>query len=1121
MLPDMENLSDTERQHIQNVLEKAEQRTPYVIRMSLPHQMTGRTESSERISLAPSQNSQDEDYDQQIRSIEDAIRRVEKRAKSDEEERAQDSTKPLDIEDLSAEIDLTAITAREINAAKDALRGGDHREPLPIPQQRKESQKAKESSSRRSSIGGFKSLFGKATQAMMSAKDALSAEVEKDPKDKAGPSSSASLAATGELTAEELEHIRKIAILAEQDMNNTYPMRNSSPSLHTDSEETRQSAIAAPTQKRQTDAIAVSAGNVHTDARLQETSGSSTAELTQEELDHINRIAEMAMGEEFGSRSEIQPRIPAPSSAENPSTTSASVPRLISITSFGTKTLKGVMVPSSAENPSTTSASVPRLISITSHGDNALNSTTQHLILPGQNDQLTQEELEHINRINQLAFQEENIHDGSAETLKQPNAIEPLTELTQEELDHIARITQMAAENGDFVPTPSKPYSSQTGSIVNEKPIAVATDSYSKSVKQTPSASALPNEDLAANEGQPSPRKFTSEQIPEFRSQLQSKPLASFFGVKAFTGFGSKTFKNAMQKAEEAKNALEDLTTNKSGAKLRPHSASITTISTSHFQEFPDNSMDLTKEELDHIKQVTEMAAQEETLLKTSSTVAGQDELTEDLHHIERKTAMAQEDEIISNPVVAQQGELTQDEIDHIKRITELAMKDEAFAAEPSISSTYGLTQEELDHINRVALEAAQDGDEHLTFPHPSAIKTGDELTQEELAHIAYVNQLADQDVRSPIISEITEGRVSFHEEPSQNIPRAQPALSYLQETSFGSFGLKTFKNVLHKSEAVKNLLDDVSAGIRRDSVSNIETQPAMGTKLASAVAYSQPTQEQLDNSKHVAELALQTETEVTLEEHPAAIEYSPEENLKMIPVEDDEETGESVTEGVVEQFSPTSSHDSSQDRQRTTSKKSGEFDILSIPEMMNTPNLSKWYEEQLSFMRESIADEENEELTRDEEQLPEMQESVTEHVETIKYPYFVSEAEELKAEKVVYMTGVEQLHLKGIHNRTNSNTQYATKADRNARNGYSIVRITKPSIVATTRGRTQEAGIDRTSSGGMLDSSQGGRFRLSGFGKFASGALGKAAALFHHMLGWAASLCALWPREVPSPLSS
>ncbi|KAL6738636.1 hypothetical protein Aduo_012163 [Ancylostoma duodenale] len=48
------------------------------------------------------------------------------------------------------------------------------------------------------------------------------------------------------------------------------------------------------------------------------------------------------------------------------------------------------------------------------------------------------------------------------------------------------------------------------------------------------------------------------------------------------------------------------------------------------------------------------------------------------------------------------------------------------------------------------------------------------------------------------------------------------------------------------------------------------------------------------------------------------------------------------------------------------------------------------------------------------------------------------------------------------------------------------------PSIVATTRGRTQ-AGIDRTSSGGMLDSSQGGRFRLSGLGKFASGALGKA----------------------------
>ncbi|KAK6027846.1 hypothetical protein OSTOST_06126 [Ostertagia ostertagi] len=42
-------------------------------------------------------------------------------------------------------------------------------------------------------------------------------------------------------------------------------------------------------------------------------------------------------------------------------------------------------------------------------------------------------------------------------------------------------------------------------------------------------------------------------------------------------------------------------------------------------------------------------------------------------------------------------------------------------------------------------------------------------------------------------------------------------------------------------------------------------------------------------------------------------------------------------------------------------SQKSSGFDIRSIPEMVNKPNLSQWYEEQLSFMKESIADEEDE----------------------------------------------------------------------------------------------------------------------------------------------------------------
>uniref|UniRef100_A0A7I4YQ61 DNA translocase FtsK n=1 Tax=Haemonchus contortus TaxID=6289 RepID=A0A7I4YQ61_HAECO len=87
MLPDMENLSDAERQHIQNVLEKAEHRTPYMITVPLSHQQTARTESfqsSEGISIAVSRNSLDDGYDTQIRNIDDAIRKMEQRAESEQ-----------------------------------------------------------------------------------------------------------------------------------------------------------------------------------------------------------------------------------------------------------------------------------------------------------------------------------------------------------------------------------------------------------------------------------------------------------------------------------------------------------------------------------------------------------------------------------------------------------------------------------------------------------------------------------------------------------------------------------------------------------------------------------------------------------------------------------------------------------------------------------------------------------------------------------------------------------------------------------------------------------------------------------------------------------------------------
>ncbi|KAE9419918.1 hypothetical protein Angca_000451, partial [Angiostrongylus cantonensis] len=78
MLPDMTNISPTERQHIQRVLMKAEQRIPYVIGKPLPRQLTSRTESvhsPEPIQL-PVLNAEDTS-NIHVNSVDDAAKEVE------------------------------------------------------------------------------------------------------------------------------------------------------------------------------------------------------------------------------------------------------------------------------------------------------------------------------------------------------------------------------------------------------------------------------------------------------------------------------------------------------------------------------------------------------------------------------------------------------------------------------------------------------------------------------------------------------------------------------------------------------------------------------------------------------------------------------------------------------------------------------------------------------------------------------------------------------------------------------------------------------------------------------------------------------------------------------------
>ncbi|RCN45436.1 hypothetical protein ANCCAN_08513 [Ancylostoma caninum] len=1092
ILPDMDNLSETERQHIQNVLEKAEQRTPYVIRTPLPHQMTARTESSEQISLNLSQNSQDDDYDTQIRSIEDAIRKVEKRTKSEEKEDVaqQDSSKPLEIRDIDTEIDLTAVTSREIKAA---LQEAAAQEPLVASSQKKES---REESSRKSSVGssmsGIKSFFGKASQAVMGARDALSTDVQKSSVDE---SKASAVASSGELTAEELEHIQKIARLAEQEMNVPYPVRMGAEApSHKIVHEEKDTVHPTSDFRVHSAEIAKPAP-----PSVPPTTSSQTTEITQEELEHINRITQMAMREDaglderdqmHGSISSVSARPKASpvtmSTDKQPSSSSSSLFQFKPLTGFGMRAFKNVI--NKAEEAKQTLEGM----TLQKTDEPAKPESPRSTIRDETPAQLTQEELDHINRINELAMQEEGsvVDSGRAaprepevsfsmattsEVTKQPStpfASQPqqtysasgTSELTQEELDHINRITQLAVQDeasstpliipqhradadsrrdfqkttGPSVLVPSEPRKTELGraedtdgmilksdragqidapvefkptgvcSVVEEtsqltqeelehiariNQMAIEAEAQLggpilKSQRAPPTAQAV--EEATTRRSSTTKSLFGRSSTPEQprETQTQPKTTTSSFGMKPFTGFGLKTFKEVMHKAEEAKSAFGDLTASKS--MKRPESGQVIqqsgAISPSRSVSSRDDVDELTQEELDHINRITQMAIQDGADQFPAQVAPMPPQVRPPQATIDRVKEGAREALIPEVPVEFKSTSdetvrLTQEELDHIARVNQMAMEAEAQLAAPTQPHRASVMQQEIEQVSgsRAPMQMAVD----------------DQLTQEELDHIALIAQLADQD-QGALIPASSMGTTRI---PSEEVTRIQqqPASPLLQTSPFGGFGLKTFKNVKSKAEIAKSMLGNVSATVRG--------QPTEVTApVAESITEKKPalegapglTQEKLDHISRVTELALQEERELTLQEHPHIVPLTPEEPRQFSSPETDEgpdspasaedehyAADESavdehyIAEGSAvddhygaeraaaeagdEHVSPASSHESPRGSQRTVSRGSSGFDILSIPEMLNNPNLSQWYEEKLSFMKESIADEENE----------------------------------------------------------------------------------------------------------------------------------------------------------------
>ncbi|EGT36341.1 hypothetical protein CAEBREN_20723, partial [Caenorhabditis brenneri] len=952
MLPEVDNISEAEKEHIQNILERAESKTPFMIKIPMKKQISSRTESTNsRVSS--------EGIDEEV-EIEEPRKKV--------------------MEEPIVEVPSRAVTPRNNLRVIPPPIAISH--PTP-PHSAKTDTGSKHSSGSSAhsqfgfstpSISGFKTFFDKAKTATETLVKEIKDEVivpeiekEKQPEPVITKPNS-----TEELTTEEIEHIRKINEMAQFD--ETVP------------------STPAQVQERRKSSVVSGLKNMFGVGKTEE------PELTETEKEHIRKMSLMA--DKMNAEIEVM----------------GEAPKQKTTGGFGLKNFFGKATQSVIQATDSVIKNVQQqppkqsLAGLTQEELNHIAEVAESAQQEAKQQEVTQEELDHIARIAAMAAEDFNtpmpvfepklVLPPTPATIKEP-------ELSQEERDHIARIAALAADEFQSPIPVSRPIPESTEPELTEEErqhiariAEMAAEDFS-----TPTPVA-----------KPPPVAYSSE--PEL-TEAEKEHIARIAAMAADDFQPPPPVSRPLPAPAEPELTEEE----------RQHIARIAAMAADDFQPPPPvrhplpapTESDLTEEERQHIARIAAMAAEDFTSPESfAPSQQAEPELSqEERDHIARIAEMASEDFKQYNPyeirptsiqpivpVHSEQPELSQEEKDHIARIAAMAAEDyEPDNTNPFVVSKPDeptLTREELDHIARVSESAFEDFRQSSSLQKPAE----PELTQEELEHIARIAEMAAMD---------------FTSEPSVPSKPTQPDLTQEEIDHIARIAAMASEDIVpvREPELTKEELDHI-AKINEMAERNA-SGPLPATRPIAAMSQAPPppqhvepdlTQEELD---HIASIAKMADMDFTTPVAPTYVDYDEEpktesgsdatsgadqfdeqedsgsdagsfndnENIDAQVLTSgsypDRVTSPAALDTTEEPQSPIMAQkvvSSSPSADSMASRKSSEYDIRSISEIRreSESDIGKWYEEQLSFMRQSIHDEEEDvghEIPTDVEEFP------------------------------------------------------------------------------------------------------------------------------------------------------